>query len=152
VLRRPSLLCFLIAVALAGCGSSQAPANPTPTLPPVSTGSYADPATGITVSVRTVMAKRDHALLLLTMANHSKKLFTAPGGISFADSAVGEPGSHPVASGCSADETNGPGLDFGSVPAGVTNRGWIRCEYPAGSSIFIIAWMGHALSSYRIPH
>jgi len=87
----------------------------------------------------------------VTMRNASGTLF-APVSAQpqFADQAFSSVTSGSVVGPCDADDTRGTPLDSQSIPAHTTTAGWLRCDYPVGSRIFDLAWLGHDLGHFTI--
>lgn len=140
---------ILVAI-VAGCGSSKA--VPAPTATPAATAKpvYADKSSAVTVSVLSVVPSRTYALLHVTMRNLGPTDYQSPSTVPFRDTSFVEPNSGSSAAACDSDISRGAGLDYSSVPAHSTHTGWIRCDYPGTSHIFVLIWQNHNVGAFRI--
>jgi hypothetical protein len=146
---RPLLLLGL-ALVLAACGGSAA--SPTPTSKPtVAPPGVTDHVSHVTTNILRTRAHRTYILLYITMHNPGARAF-APSSPTqeFIDEALIEPNSQGTVGVCSADNSAGPGLQYGSVAAHATNKGWLRCDYPASTHVIAIFWLSHDLGNFRV--
>ncbi|GAC1465350.1 MAG: hypothetical protein PVSMB1_15100 [Gemmatimonadaceae bacterium] len=145
------LLIGPLLLVLGGCGTSTSatPPTPKPTVAIAANGHYTDPTTGMTIRLGKIVIFNDHALLLVTMRGGNRQ-FQLQDPVGFADSAIAQPTARGVPGSCGADDSRGSGLNFQTLPAGATHRGWIRCDFPTGSHVLIVGWMGHALGTYHL--
>ena len=148
--RSPLLSVALVTCVLAGCGSSAA--TPAPSVTPATTPKpvYVDRSSALSVAVLRVLAGKGHALLLVAMHNSGSSDYQSPSTVPFRDTSFVEPTSGSSAAACDSDISHGPGLDYLSVPAHGTHNGWIRCDYPSTSHIFVLIWQNHNVGAFRI--
>jgi hypothetical protein len=146
---RPLLLLSL-ALVLAACGGSAASPTPAPK-PTVAPPGVTDRTSHVTTNILRTRAHSGYILLYVTMHNPGPRAF-APSNASqeFIDEALVEPNSQGTVGVCSADNSSGPGLQYGSVPARSTIKGWLRCDYPASTHVIAIFWLSHDLGNFRV--
>jgi hypothetical protein len=144
------LLVLIACALLAGCGSSHSGASPSATPHPTAVFGYTDPSTRVSVRVVRQVSHPTYALLLVSMRNSSGQTFQPSVGVQFEVSALAEPNSHGTVGVCDADNSQGPGLVYSSVPAHSTVTGWIRCGYTSGSHVYAVFWLTHGIGTYRI--
>jgi hypothetical protein len=83
------------------------------------------------------------------MSNVSSKSYVSAASVPFRDTAFVEPTSGSTASACDSDQSLGTGLQYVTIPAHVTRSGWIRCDYPGTTRIFVLIWNGHVVGNFR---
>jgi hypothetical protein len=150
-LPRVSATLILLTVLAAGCGSSGA-SSPTasPTRAPTAPPRYTDRASGITVAVAHVVPHRGYALLSVSERNGGSTDYQSPSNIPFRDTSFGDPTSGSSAAACDADASLGPSLNYLTVSAHTTQRGWIRCDFPNSTRVIVLIWNNHIVGTFHL--
>ena len=140
----------LVVGILTGCGASAA--TPSPSATPAATPKpvYVDRSAGLKVSVLRVVTGKTFALLLVSMHNAGSTDYQSAATVPFRDTSFVEPTAGSSAAACDSDISRGTGLDYLSVAAHTTHTGWIRCDYPSTSHLFVLIWQNHNVGAFRI--
>jgi hypothetical protein len=139
-----------LSLALTACGGAAAPPTPKPK-PTIKAPGVTDPTSHVSTTILRARAHRGYILLYISMHNAGRTVFApANAAQQFIDEALVEPNSQGTVGVCSADNSAGPGLQYGSVRARATNKGWLRCDYPNSTHVIAIFWLNHDLGNFRV--